>query len=152
MDCSHKAPPQISGGCVSPCGAWLPISAGQNSELWEDGKKVGGRQEAALQFPRPGPGQWELWRALGAWVGPLSCPLPSPGPGCVEQDGMIGFPRAMSRPGTGGTSPLSLFPHPELSHLSPHLGANAEGNNHQGWAGRAAHPGYFLETGKRDAG
>lgn len=37
----HKAFPQISGGgCVSPCGAWPLISAGQNFELCEDGRKV----------------------------------------------------------------------------------------------------------------
>lgn len=40
---AHIAPheaslPNLQQGRVSPCGAWPLISAGRNSELWEEGE------------------------------------------------------------------------------------------------------------------
>lgn len=73
----HEAPPPISGGGqVLPCGAWPLISAGQNSELWEDG----GRSEVGKRLPC----SCLSWsRAVGAMGGTgdlggpfLPCPFP----------------------------------------------------------------------------
>lgn len=84
---------------------------------------------------------------LGAWVGPYFPDLDLN----IRSEIVWSDPRAICHSEAVDQASLAA-PHSEFPHLCPHLGANEEENNHQGWAGLETHPGHFLGTEKGDAG
>lgn len=117
---SHEAPPQMSSGGRGShlaehglCFLQVEVPSCGEMEEGVSGEKI------ALQVPGPGPGQWQLRRALGPGWDLLPCPPPSPEPGRVEQG------RCLEPEGRAPTGLEPLGPGPPCRPLTSRFPASA---------------------------